>query len=192
MDLIRPAILAATATGTMLGLATSAQAAVPLSPVAYAAVNISPTTVHAGQSVKMTTTACGTRPAYANSPALTGAATLATNGYQASGTGTVSKNTLPGKYTVTVTCQSQTQAAAVGTLTVSAKKAVVHYRVVHVRYGHHLRVRSGPSLHHRVVGTLNWRNAHVHGSPTTHTKWVKVTADNGRTGWAYAYYLRAR
>jgi hypothetical protein len=188
MQLVRHAVLVAAVTTTVLGLANAAQAT-PRPAGAARAVNIRPGTVRAGQKVTVTTTGCGLSAARANSRAFTrSSVALTTTGYTTTGTATVRKHARPGPYRVIVTCQGQT--AATGKLTVARRaRHACRYRVMNVRRGHHLNVRSGPGVHRRVIGSLRWHDRRLGGTCAISSGWMKVTADNGRTGWSYGHYL---
>ncbi|WP_030453974.1 SH3 domain-containing protein [Herbidospora cretacea] len=188
MDLVKPAVLA-TATVLCLALPAGASTAATSAASSGLAVTSAPSTVHAGQTVRLRTKACPNRPGYAYSPAWGRSVTLLPNGVRATGRATVWSGTKPGTYSVSVACQGQTYPTAFGYLTVVAAGTSVKYRVQHVRKGSHLNVRSGPGLGHRVVGKLKWK-ATVQGSPVRERGWVKVTTKRGTTGWSYGYYLR--
>ncbi|MFF0312170.1 hypothetical protein ACFYSC_32435 [Streptosporangium sp. NPDC004379] len=64
------------------------------------------------------------------------------------------------------------------------------YRVVHVRRGSFLRIRSGPGLRYRPIGRLRVADGRVYGSCTSRRGWISVKAPTGRSGWSYGYYLR--
>ncbi|MEU9831740.1 hypothetical protein AB0D67_09370 [Streptosporangium sp. NPDC048047] len=79
-------------------------------------------------------------------------------------------------------------APAAGTTTSSARTC--GYRVVHVRRGGFLRVRSGPGLRYRPIGRLRVTDGRVHGSCTARHGWIAVKTPTGTSGWSYGYYLR--
>ncbi|WP_061295952.1 SH3 domain-containing protein [Herbidospora cretacea] len=186
MDLVKPAAVVA---ATVFCLALPADANTASARAAAPAVTAAPSTVHAGQTVRLRTRTCPTRPAYAYSPAWGRSVTLLPDGVRATGTATVWSGTKPGTYSISVACQGQSRPTASGYLTVVAAGTSVKYRVQHVRKGSRLNVRSGPGLGHRVVAKLNWK-ATVQGSPVRDRGWVKVTTKSGKTGWSYGYYLR--
>jgi uncharacterized protein YgiM (DUF1202 family) len=64
-----------------------------------------------------------------------------------------------------------------------------NYKVVGIRKGHYLAVRSGTDSHARIIGSLQ------SGATTTSTGksshgYLQVTAANGNTGWALASNLQ--
>jgi uncharacterized protein YraI len=63
------------------------------------------------------------------------------------------------------------------------------YRVVHVRPGSFLNLRSGPGVRYRPIGKLRAADGRIAGSCRATRHWVEVKSSNGRTGWASANYL---
>ncbi|WP_067175214.1 SH3 domain-containing protein [Microtetraspora niveoalba] len=84
---------------------------------------------------------------------------------------------------------AQAAAAPAGTAAAHPVRACT-YRLAHVRSTSYLRVRRGPGLRFRPIGRLTTAGGRVAGSCTTTKGWVAVQTSTGRSGWAWAHYLR--
>ncbi|GAA4585737.1 hypothetical protein GCM10023194_29270 [Planotetraspora phitsanulokensis] len=91
--------------------------------------------------------------------------------------------------------------AAAGWLTViatpaQATSASVHpapactYQLTNVKPGGYVNVRTAPALNSRPVGTLRASGGRLTGGCASTRGWIAVRSSNGRSGWAYAHYLR--
>jgi uncharacterized protein YgiM (DUF1202 family) len=63
------------------------------------------------------------------------------------------------------------------------------YKVVGIRKGHYLAVRSGADSHARIIGSLKG-GATTTGTGKSSHGYLQVTAANGNTGWALASNLQ--